>query len=112
MLVGEVFNLADNFKSKPIFYPIVFKSAVFASLLMVCHVLEELTVGLWHGGSISSSLASLGGRTAIGICLIGLIMLVVLMPFFAFSEIGRDLGEHELYRLFFVRRTKYVPIDH
>ena len=35
MLVCETFNLTDNFKSKPILYPIVFKSAVFAVLLMV-----------------------------------------------------------------------------
>jgi hypothetical protein len=111
MLLGEAFNLADNLKSKPIIYPVVFKSAVFAVLLMGCHALEEIAVGLWHGGGFASSVSHLGGETAIRIFMIGLIMFVVLMPFFAFSEIGRDLGTHELYRLFFVRRTKYVPVD-
>jgi hypothetical protein len=36
-------------------------------------------------------------------------MAVVLVPFFEFSEIGRDFGGDELYELFFVRRAKYVP---
>jgi hypothetical protein len=112
MLIGEVFNLADNLKSKPIIYPVIFKSAVFAVLLMGCHALEEIGVRLWHGASLAGSVSDLGGGTGIRIFMIGLIMFVVLMPFFAFSEIGRDLGEHELYRLFFVRRTKYIPTDH
>lgn len=108
MLLGEAFNLADNLKSKPIIYPVVFKSAVFAVLLMG-HALEEIAVRLWHGGNFASSVSDLGAGTAIRIFIVGLIMFVVLMPFFAFSEIGRDIGEDELYRLFFVRRTKYVP---
>jgi len=109
MLLGEAFNLADNLKSKPIIYPVVFKSAVFAVLLMGCHALEEIATRLWLGGNFASSVSDLGGGTAIRIFIVGLIMFVVLMPFFAFSEIGRDIGEDELYRLFFVRRTKYVP---
>ena len=109
MLLGEAFNLADNLKSKPIIYPVVFKSAVFAVLLMGCHALEEIAVRLWHGGNFAGSVSDLGGGTAIRISIVGLIMFVVLMPFFAFSEIGRDIGEDERYRLFFVRRTKYVP---
>jgi hypothetical protein len=111
MLLGEAFNLADNLKSKPIVYPVIFKSAAFAVLLMGCHALEEIAVGLWHGENFASSVSHLGGGTALRIFIIGLIMFVVLMPFFAFSEIGRDIGEHELYRLFFIRRTKYVPAD-
>ena len=59
------------------------------------------------------SIPSIGGGTAAGIYVTGLIMFVVLIPFFAFGEIGRNLGgDHELYKLFFVRRVKYVPVDH
>jgi hypothetical protein len=37
-----------------------------------------------------------------------LIMFVVLVPFFAFREIGRVLGENKLYHLFFVEGGKAV----
>jgi hypothetical protein len=32
-------------------------------------------------------------------------MFVVLMPFFALREIGRDIGDDKLFDQFFVRRT-------
>jgi hypothetical protein len=37
-----------------------------------------------------------------------MIMFVVLVPFFAFWEIGRVLGENKLYQLFFVEGGKAV----
>jgi hypothetical protein len=46
-----------------------------------------------------------------GIFVVGFIMFVVLMPFFALKEIGRDMGDGKLYELFFVRRTKYTPLQ-
>ena len=36
----------------------------------------------------------------------GMIMFVALIPFFAFKEIGRVIGERELYSLIFKRGTK------
>ena len=35
-----------------------------------------------------------------------MIMFVALIPFFAFKEIGRVIGERELYSLIFTRGTK------
>ncbi len=40
------------------------------------------------------------------IIIVATIMFVVLIPFFAFKEIGRHIGEDKLYELFFVRRGK------
>ena len=36
----------------------------------------------------------------------GMIMFVALIPFFAFKEIGRVIGERELHALIFKRGTK------
>ena len=38
------------------------------------------------------------------------IMFVVLMPFFALAEVGRDIGDDKLFEQFFVRRSPYVSL--
>ena len=108
MIIAEIFHVADNLKHKPLIYPIVFKSAVFAVLLVSFYLLEELLVGLWHGKTIAESIPTVGGGTFKGILTVGLIVFIVLMPFFALREFGRVVGENELYELFFLRRSKLV----
>ena len=72
-------------------------------LLVVLTVIEEAVVGLFHQ-SIAASLGELFGRrleeTMAGI----LIMLLVLIPYFAFLVLGEALGEGRLARMFFVER--------
>jgi hypothetical protein len=48
MLIAEMFHVADNLKNRPLIYPILFKSAVFASILLCFYLLEENLVGSWH----------------------------------------------------------------
>ena len=111
MLTGEIFHLADNLKHKPLIYPIVFKSAVFSILLISFYIIEEVLMGMWHGKSVTESIPAIAGGGLKGIFFVGIIMFFVLMPFFALREIGRDVGEDELYGQFFVRRTKYIPLQ-
>jgi hypothetical protein len=108
MVTAEIFHVADNLKHRPLIYPIMFKSAVFAVLLVSFYLLEEILVGLWHGKTIAESIQTVGGGTFKGILVVGFIMFIVLMPFFALREFGRVVGENELYELFFVRRFKLV----
>jgi len=49
MATAEIFHVADNLKHEPLIYPVVFKSVVFAALLVSFYLLEEVLVGLWHG---------------------------------------------------------------
>jgi len=109
MLTAEMFHVADNLKHKPLIYPIVLKSAVFSMLLISFHVFEEVLVGMWHGKTFTESIPAVGGESLKRIFSVGIIMFVVLMPFFALRELARDLGDDRLYELFFVRRTKYMP---
>ena len=37
VLVGEFFHVGDNLKNRPLIYPIMFKSAVFAVILICFH---------------------------------------------------------------------------
>lgn len=111
MFIAETFHVADGLKRKPLIYPIVYKSAAFALILISFHVLEEILSGVWHGQSIAKSINALGTGSLKELVVFGVIMFVVLMPFFALTEIGRDFGKEELFKQFFLHRKRYVPLQ-
>jgi hypothetical protein len=111
MLTAEIFHVADNLRHKPLIYPILFKSAVFSMILISFYIIEEVLIGIWHGKPLTENLPVISGRGLEGILVVGFLMFVVLMPFFALREIGRDIGQDKLYQSFFVRRTRYVPLQ-
>ena len=41
VLVAEYFHVGDNLKNRPLIYPIMFKSAVFAVILLCFHIIEK-----------------------------------------------------------------------
>ena len=110
MFIAEALHVADTLKQRPLIYPITYKSAVFSLILIVFHVLEEVLVGMWHGKTVAETIAALSGGRLEEILVVGVIMFVVLMPFFALREIGRDIGDDRLFAQFFVRRMPYVPL--
>ena len=106
VLVGEIFRVGDNLKNRPLIYPIMAKSAIFAVILICFHIIEETFIGLLHGKTFSQSIPDIGGGKLQGILMIGIIMFVVLLPFFAFGELERAVGEQELRSLLFGDNTK------
>jgi hypothetical protein len=109
MFVAEAFHVADGLKRKPLIYPILYKSAVFSVILIAFHALEDVLASMWHGKAFAESIAVLRG-TGEETLVFAIIMFVVLMPFFALTEVGRDIGDDKLFERFFVRRTQYFPL--
>ena len=106
ILLGEYFHVGERFKDRPLIYPILFKSTVFAALLICFHIIEEMFIGIFHGKTFFQSIPSIGGGKLQGILMIGVIMFVVLMPFFAFRELDRAIGTEELRSLLFGDKTE------
>src|SRR3984893_18013259 len=106
VLVGEFFHVGDTLKNRPLIYPIMFKSAVFAVILICFHLIEETLIGVLHGKTLSQSIPDIGGGKLQGILMVGIMMFVVLMPFFAFRELERAIGTEELRSLLFGDETK------
>jgi hypothetical protein len=104
--VVEFFHVGDNLKNRPLIYPIIFKSAVFAVILICFHMIEDTLIGVLHGETLSHSIPNIGGGKLQGILMVGIIMFVVLMPFFAFRELDRAIGTEALRSLLFGRETK------
>jgi hypothetical protein len=75
-------------------------------ILMSFYIVEETLIGMWHGKTAAESIPDIGGGSLKGILVVGLVMFIVLIPFFALKEISRAIGDDRLHELFFVRRTK------
>ena len=107
MLVADDLNLGGRFfKNNPLVYPILFKSMVFAIVLICFHIVERVIIGVWGGGTIVQSIPGFGGGGFKGVISVGTIMFVVMIPFFVYREIGRVIGESELRSLVFTGKTK------
>ena len=106
MLVGESVQLA---RGRPDSHPILvilMRSFAFALLLIGFHILESIIVGVAHGKTIGASFPELAGGRLLDIIALGVIVSVCLVPFFAFREVSRELGEGRLWRLLVSRRRR------
>jgi len=105
MVVARAFHLGDVTKeTAPLVYPTIRKAAVYTLLLACFKIVEDAAVGLYRGRSFSQSITDIGGGTWKGILSISAIMFVVLIPFFAFAELGDVLGEGRLAQIFLHHR--------
>jgi|SRR5580704_9216052 hypothetical protein len=103
LLVGEHFRLGNRFKHKPLIYPVLYKCLVFSALLTGFHIVEKIVAGVIGGQTLSQGLADVDGRTLVSIVSMSTLAFVMLIPFFAFRELGRLIGEKELRSLFLGR---------
>ena len=75
------------------------------------NILEEVVVGVFKGRTISQSFPAIGGGSLQGLLSMGAIVLVALIPFFAFRELGRVIGQRELWSLLLKRGTRVYTLQ-
>jgi phosphatidylserine synthase len=112
LLVAEDMNFAGRLDGGPLIYPILYKAFAFAVLLVAAHIGESVLVGLWHGKTAAESFPPVGGGTWPGAICVVVLMFVALIPFFAFREIGRVIGEDRLWALLFKRNASVTVAQH
>ena len=106
MLVAQELHLGDQFKDAPlIYYPTLLKSFLFTLILACFKIAEEATVGMVHGKSFHESIADIGGGSWKGILCMTLLLFIVLVPFFGFTELRRVFGPDRLVGVFFRPRN-------
>jgi hypothetical protein len=106
LLVGEHLHLGAGFNEKPLVYPVLYKSLIFSIFLTGFHVAERMIVGMIRGKTFAESFSAIGSGRLEAIFSVGALMFVMLIPFFAFRELGRVIGEEKLRALFYGQRTK------
>jgi hypothetical protein len=106
MSIGHALRLGERYKKEALIWPTLHRSVVFVALLLVLNILEELIVGYLHHRAAADSLGEIGGGTVHQFIATLIIMLLILIPFFAFRSLSEVVGKRILLRLFFEPRNR------
>jgi hypothetical protein len=111
MLVGQELHLADQFRDAPLIFPTLLKSFVYTVLLTCFKLLEGAAVGMYHGKLLGESVVVFAGGSWRGVLALSVLLFVVLIPFFGFTELRRVLGEDRLVGGFFRARHHLLNLS-
>ncbi|MFO1027848.1 MAG: hypothetical protein U1E70_21945 [Acetobacteraceae bacterium] len=101
MMVGHALKLGQGGTEGPLIFPILRKSLVFLVLLFALNMIEEIVAGLIHHRSVAKVVEEVTGGTLLQTVAVCLLFFLILLPYFAFREVGEALGEGRLWRLMF-----------
>ena len=105
MWLGEILHAGKKAAGKALLYSMLWNSALFAVILMVCHLLEEALVKVWHGQSFAGSFSETVADPSDAFATM-LLMFVVLIPFFFAKGLIEILGKDEIKRLLLTDRIE------
>ena len=105
MWLGEILHAGKKAAGKALLYSTLWNAALFAVILMICHLLEEALVKVWHGHSFAASFSQ-GFADPRNIFASMLLVFVVLIPFFFAKGLIEILGKDEIKRLLLTAQTK------
>lgn len=101
IMIGDVVRLGRGLEHRPLIYPTLYKTAVFALFVAFFKVIEHIVENLWHDRPLLDGLLNASGTGARAVLANALVVLVAFIPFFAMKEMRRTLGEGTLWALFF-----------
>lgn len=108
IMVADVIGLSRGlFGTKPLIYPTLYKSLVFSVFVALFVALEDTIGGLFKGKGLTGWLVELQGSGKYEFLAHCLMIFFIFIPFFAFKELGKTMGEGKLGQLFF--RNKSLP---
>jgi hypothetical protein len=105
IMIGGVFRLGRGLEKKPLLFSTLYKTVIFSLFVAIFKLIEHMIMGLWKGKGLTQGLADFFGRGSHELLANVLVMFVAFIPFFAFKELGRVLGEGSVWELFFRRRA-------
>jgi hypothetical protein len=105
MLVGRAFHIGEQYNRHPLIVPTLFRSFSFLALLVVLNVIEEIVVGAVHGRAILDSIVGIAGGPQ-QMAAASVILLLILIPYFALRSLADVIGDRTLARLFFEPRRR------
>jgi len=110
ILVAEELHLGEYLQDRPLIYQTLLSSLLFAIVLIAFLAIEHVITGVWRGETFVKSIPSFGGGGLTGVILVGVILSVTLIPFFALRALRRVIGP-QLYALMFRRGPKDVIVE-
>jgi hypothetical protein len=105
ILIGEAVGLGKRFEHGPLIMAALFKAALYGLFVAIFAVIEHLIEGLAHGKGLVGAWHELLGLGKDEVLARTLMLFATFIPFFAFWETDRVLGEDKLFALFFQRKA-------
>ena len=105
ILIGQALRLGKGIEGEPLIVSVLVKTLLFGAFVAVFSVIEDVILGWVHHETwdVIAHHVFAGGRDEI--LARTLVIIVAFIPFFAFSEVDRALGQGKLFALFFRKRT-------
>lgn len=103
ILIGDALSVGSRADNHPLLHRVAWKSVAMLAMLIVFKILEELIVGWVHGTTPATVFEEFLERTWIQDLAPLLLMLLILIPLIAASEIYRAVGA-ERFREFLISR--------
>lgn len=108
IMIADVMGLSRGlFGTKPLIYPTLYKSVVFSVFVALFVAVEGMISGLFKGKGLTGWFVELQGNGKFEFLAHCLMIFFIFIPFFAFKELGKTMGEGKLGQLFF--RDKSLP---
>ena len=98
ILLGEYAHLGKKFEDKPLLLSSVLKAFIFTLLVICFHYFEEGVKRLLHGENMAGTFYEMSLDLLLGR---SLVIFSTFVPFFAFRELRRLLGEEKFGDIFF-----------
>jgi hypothetical protein len=105
VLIIDALGQGRKYEDRPLIVSVLYKSLVFTFWALAFTVLEHAVGGFLHGKGLRGGLDELLGKDRYEMVAECLVLFFVFIPFFAFRELGRVLGEERIRNLFFRRRA-------
>jgi len=99
-----MFGFSRRFEDQPLIIPVLYKSILFAILVLLFGVAEHLVEGWFRKQGLVGGLREIGDLGDYELAARVLMLVIAFVPFFAFAEIGRVLGAQRLAAMFFSKR--------
>ena len=99
ILIGEAMKVGKRAGGFPLLHRIVWKSLLFLPFLLVLQILEELIVGAFKDRSVAETFAELFGGPWLNLVAPWLLILLILFPLIATTEVRNAMGAERFREL-------------
>jgi hypothetical protein len=99
ILMAHALSVGDRIKPRRLVVVILWKSVLFALLLILLSLVEEVLVGVFRGRHAEESLEGVAGGTLPQVLATSLLILLIMIPYFTFREVSVRMGKGRMLEL-------------
>jgi hypothetical protein len=105
IMLEDILKLGRGLEGKPLIYPTLHQTVVFTVWVALFAVFEETVGGLLHGKGLAGGFSEMLRRGTYELLARCMMVFFAFIPFFAFRETERVLGQGKVRELFFRKRA-------